>query len=302
MSPLHTRVRFIMVSPTHPGNVGSAARAIKNMGFGDLVLVNPKDSGILAHEEALALASGATDILAAAQIAPDLDTALTGITLAFALTARSRDMGPPSLDIRQTAQLSRTHLNNHADTCVAIVLGTERTGLDNDDISRCHRICHIPANPSYSSLNVSQALLLAAWELNYAMQAPAPVRHSVAPAPTPTPTPAPLSTLAPAPIQPRNAVPGVPEAAAGRPDLWPLAPASHYPDVSARDYAPAEKVEAFINHWESALIGIDFLNPNHPKKLMPRMRYMFTRIHMTQEEVDMMRGVCTNILKTVYRP
>src|SRR5690606_40837307 len=175
---------FIMVAPTHPGNVGSAARAIKNMGFAELVVVNPRDPQILSHEEARALASGATDILERAAILPDLDAALAGITLAFALTARSRDMGPPSLDIRQTAQLSRTHLNNHADTRVAIVLGTERTGLDNDDISRCHRICHIPANPSYSSLNVSQALLLAAWQLIYAMQAPAPVRHGVAPSAT----------------------------------------------------------------------------------------------------------------------
>ena len=286
MSPLHPRVRFIMVSPTHPGNVGSAARAIKNMGFGDLVLVNPKDSGILAHEEAQALASGATDILEAAQIAPDLDTALTGITLAFALTARTRDMGPPSLDIRQTAQLSRTHLNNHTDTHIAIVLGTERTGLDNDDISRCHRICHIPANPVYSSLNVSQALLLAAWELNYAMQAPPTARHT--------------NTAPPAVAS--NPLPTVTQELSGRPDRLLSTPAHGYTDIAERDYAPAEKVEAFINHWESALIGIDFLNPNHPKKLMPRMRYMFTRIHMTQEEVDMMRGVCTNILKTVYRP
>ncbi|MHC8943635.1 tRNA/rRNA methyltransferase [Advenella incenata] len=286
MSPLHTRVRFIMVSPTHPGNVGSAARAIKNMGFGDLVLVNPKDSGILAHEEALALASGAADILETAQIAPDLDTALTGITLAFALTARTRDMGPPSLDIRQTAQLSRTHLNNHTDTRIAIVLGTERTGLDNDDISRCHRICHIPANPSYSSLNVSQALLLAAWELNYAMQAPPTARH--------------ISTTAPAAAS--QSLSTVTQELTDRPDRLLSTPAQGYTDIADRDYAPAEKVEAFINHWESALIGIDFLNPNHPKKLMPRMRYMFTRIHMTQEEVDMMRGVCTNILKTVYRP
>jgi len=276
-----------MVSPTHPGNVGSAARAIKNMGFGDLVLVNPKDSSILAHEEALALASGAVDILETAQIAPDLDTALTGITLAFALTARTRDMGPPSLDIRQTAQLSRTHLNNHTDTRIAIVLGTERTGLDNDDISRCHRICHIPANPSYSSLNVSQALLLAAWELNYAMQAPpATARH--------------ISTTVPAAAS--QSLSTVTQELTERPDRLLSTPAHGYSDIADRDYAPAEKVEAFINHWESALIGIDFLNPNHPKKLMPRMRYMFTRIHMTQEEVDMMRGVCTNILKTVYRP
>ncbi len=278
MSPLHTRVRFIMVSPTHPGNVGSAARAIKNMGFGELVLVNPRDPAILQGEEAQALASGATDILDAAQIAPDLDSALNGITLAFALTARSRDMGPPSLDIRQTAQLSRTHLHNHADTRIAIVLGTERTGLDNDDISRCHRICHIPANPQYSSLNVSQALLLAAWELNYAIQAPHATQHVG-----------------------KVAEPSASQATAvATPLVQPEMPSTSARDD--RDYAPAEKVEAFINHWESALIGIDFLNPNHPKKLMPRMRYMFTRIHMTHEEVDMMRGVCTNILKTVYRP
>ena len=296
MSPLHTRVRFIMVSPTHPGNVGSAARAIKNMGFADLVLVNPRDSDILVSEEARALASGAADILDAARIAADLDTALTGITLAFALTARSRDMGPPPLDIRQTAQLSRTHLHNHADTQIAIVLGTERTGLDNDDISRCHRICHIPANPSYSSLNVSQALLLAAWELNYAMQSPPAAWH----AGTATAT---ASAMASATVPPATGAQATSnETATARPDR----PASPLPrdnaSLSDRDYAPAEKVEAFINHWESALIGIDFLNPNHPKKLMPRMRYMFTRIHMTQDEVDMMRGVCTNILKTVYRP
>ncbi len=279
MSPLHPRVRFIMVAPTHPGNVGSAARAIKNMGFAELVVVNPRDPQILSHEEARALASGATDILERAAILPDLDAALAGVTLAFALTARSRDMGPPSLDIRQTAQLSRTHLSNHADTRIAIVLGTERTGLDNDDISRCHRICHIPANPDYSSLNVSQALLLAAWEVNYALQAPAPVH-----------IPATAATTAPLTASRQDA---------GR---EPAPVAMPVNTGSDRNYAPAEKVEAFINHWESALIGIDFLNPNHPKKLMPRMRYMFTRIHMTQEEVDMMRGVCTNILKTVYRP
>ena len=274
MSPLHPRVRFIMVAPTHPGNVGSAARAIKNMGFADLVLVNPRDPQILSHAEARALASGATDVLDHATIQPDLDAALAGVTLAFALTARNRDMGPPSLDIRQTAQLSRTHLSNHADTRIAIVLGTERTGLDNDDISRCHRICHIPANPDYSSLNVSQALLLAAWEVNYALLAPAPAH-----------------------------VPATPATAPAQEASREVAPATLVQSTAAdRDYAPAEKVEAFINHWESALIGIDFLNPNHPKKLMPRMRYMFTRIHMTQEEVDMMRGVCTNILKTVYRP
>ncbi|MFV9473915.1 RNA methyltransferase [Advenella sp. RU8] len=243
----HTR--FIMVAPSHPGNVGAAARAIKTMGFEELVLVSPKDPDIKNNPEAIALSSGATDVLQNAQIVSSLDEALAPVTLSFALTARTRDMGPPALDIRKSAELSARHLASTPANRVAVVLGTERTGLENEDISRCHRICHIPANPAYSSLNVSQALQLAAWELRYALmenhQEPVPANET------------------------ENTV----------------------------TYAPSEKVEAFVKHWEQALVAIDFLNPSHPKKLMPRMRYLFTRIHMSQEEVDMMRGVCTNIIR-----
>lgn len=249
MLPSFAHTRFIMVAPSHPGNVGAAARAIKTMGFNELVLVSPKDPDIKNNPEAIALSSGATDVLHNAHLVSTLDEALAPVTLSFALTARSRDMGPPALDIRQSAQLSARHLASAPENRVAVVLGTERTGLENEEISRCHRICHIPANPAYSSLNVSQALQLAAWELRYAL-----MENN--------------STVTPACDIP-------PEAA----------------------YAPSEKVEALLKHWEQALVTIDFLNPAHPKKLMPRMRYLFTRIHMNQEEVDMMRGVCTNIIK-----
>lgn len=245
-----TRTRFIMVAPSHPGNVGSAARAIKTMGFGELVLVAPKDPDIRNNPEAIALSSGAADVLQNTIITATLDEALAPVTLSFALTARHRDMGPPALDIRQSAELSARHLADTSQNCVAIVLGTERTGLDNEEISRCHRICHIPANPQYSSLNVSQALQLAAWELRYAL------------------------------LGQQNTVTETTSTA-----------------ENPADFAPQEKVEAFISHWQQALVAIDFLNPEHPKKLMPRMRYLFNRIHMSQEEVDMMRGVCTNIIK-----
>src|SRR5690606_6011302 len=166
--PAFGRVRFIMVQPSHPGNVGAAARAIKTMGFGDLCLVAPQIDSVTQHPEAIAMASGATDVLDAASIVPTLAEALAPATLAFALTARPRFLGPPACDIRVAAGLAQRHLAGASGT-VAIVLGTERSGLTNDDIGLCQRVCHIPANPGYSSLNVAQALQLAAWELRYAL-------------------------------------------------------------------------------------------------------------------------------------
>ena len=149
-----------MVNPSHPGNVGSAARAIKTMGFSELVLVGPKFADVTTQPEAVALASGALDVLENARIHDTLEEALAPVTLAFALTARVRDLGPPPCDIRQAADLACAHLAETAEGCTAIVLGTERAGLTNEQIGLCHRICHIPANPEYSSLNVAQACLL----------------------------------------------------------------------------------------------------------------------------------------------
>ena len=99
-----------MVQPSHPGNVGSAARAIKTMGFSDLVLVEPKYPDITTQADAIALASGANDVLENATIYASLQEALAPVTLALALTARVRDLGPPSCDISQAAELASTHL------------------------------------------------------------------------------------------------------------------------------------------------------------------------------------------------
>ncbi|AMD47227.1 RNA methyltransferase [Bordetella holmesii] len=246
-----------MVQPSHPDNVGSAARAIKTMGFADLVLVDPKMPDMTVQPEALALASGAVDVLERAHICATLEEALAPVTLAFALTARVRDLGPPPCDIRQAATLSREHLDNNPGGAVAIVLGTERSGLTNEQIGLCQRICHIPANPEYSSLNVAQALQLAAWELRYALLDGAG------------------ATLLP----PSRA---------------------QQPDPGAQ-LASGEAVHAMLAHWEQALVAVDFLNPAHPKKLMPRMRHLFTRAALTRDEIDMLRGVCTAMLDVASR-
>lgn len=169
MTSSFERVRFILTEPSHPGNVGSAARAVKTMGFSDLWIAAPSTTGIHEDPQAIALASGATDVLEHAGIAPTLAQALEPVTLAFAMTARARDLGPPALDIRQAALMSKEHLMTHPDNRVAIVLGCERSGLSNAQVALCQRVCHIPANPAYSSLNLAQALQLAAWEMRYAL-------------------------------------------------------------------------------------------------------------------------------------
>ena len=282
---IFARTRFIMLGTSHPGNVGSAARALKTMGFDQLVLAAPKDKDFLHHPEAIALASGAADVLERATICDSLSEALAPVTLSFALTARGRDMGPPALDIRHAALEAQSHLVSDQQAQVAIILGPERIGLDNEEISRCHRICHIPANPEYSSLNVAQALQLAAWELRYAYGSAGVAQIEG--------------------IQSKKEhVQASEERAMSEASVqWdPAQVMAHLAQENGalsinQALAPQAQVEAFIAHWQEAMIHLDFLNPARPKKLMPRMRYLFNRCHMTQEEVDMMRGVCTKILK-----
>jgi len=245
-------VRFIMVQPSHPGNVGAAARAIKTMGFKELWLVAPKYPDIHQHEDAIALASGATDVLSQVHIVPSFEAALASVSLSFALTARPRHLGPPALDIRESAQLAAHHAYNQAHS-VAIVLGTERTGLSNQQLELCQYTCHIPANPEYSSLNVAQALQLAAWELRYALLE-SNQSHTL--------------------------------------------PSTQGKADSGAMLAPMAATDAFLAHLEEALIAIEFLDPTHPKKLLTRIRQLFRRSQLSNDEVALLRGVCKAILKS----
>ncbi len=153
------RTRFVLVEPSHAGNVGAAARAIKVMGFSQLVLVRPRHADALVHPEALALASGATDVLEAALTVPTLAEALVGVTLACATAMTPRDFGPPTLAPRD--YLPEAAAAGHA---VAFVFGPERTGLANDDVYRCHVCLSIPTHPDYGSLNLAQAVQLIAYD------------------------------------------------------------------------------------------------------------------------------------------
>ncbi|WP_183368137.1 RNA methyltransferase [Burkholderia pseudomallei] len=158
-----TSTRFVLVEPSHPGNVGAAARALKTMGFSRLVLVAPR---VQSDPEALAMASGADDVLASAHVVPTLADALNGVQWSLALTARSREYGPPRLAPRAAVASALQQVRTGD---IALVFGNERTGLSNEHVERCSAIAHIPANPAYSSLNLAQAVQVLAYELRVAL-------------------------------------------------------------------------------------------------------------------------------------
>src|SRR3569832_153108 len=132
--PLFERLRFILVETSRPGNIGAAARAMKTMGFSELVLVNPRIADALVHEEAIAFASGAQDILAGARIAGSIEEALEGCNFAAALSARLREFSPPVVSPRALA----TQLAGNAEVTAALVFGNERFGLPNEAVAKCN--------------------------------------------------------------------------------------------------------------------------------------------------------------------
>ena len=156
--------RFVLLQPSHAGNVGAAARAIKVMGFGDLVLVQPRDADVRLHKDALALASGAADVLERARVVATMAEALDGISWACATAMTPRDFGPPTFAPRD--HLPTLASSGHA---VAFVFGTERFGMANDDVYRCHACLSIPAEADYGSLNLAQAVQVIAYEWRQAL-------------------------------------------------------------------------------------------------------------------------------------
>jgi len=155
-------IRFVLCETSHPGNIGAAARAIKTMGFSDLVLVNPQD---FPSTEAHARASGASDVLANARVVDSLEAAVEDCGLVVGASARRRSLQWPELNPRECAAQA---LEVAAQKPVALVFGTERSGLQNEQMDRCNALVYIPANPDYSSLNLAAAVQLIAYELRFA--------------------------------------------------------------------------------------------------------------------------------------
>ncbi len=235
------RLRFVLVETSHPGNVGSVARAMKTMGFSDLVLVNPRFPDVLTHPEAIALASGAVDVLENAVIVSTIKEALEGCDLAAAVSARLREFSPPVLDPRELAQ----KLSLAESVKLALVLGNERFGLPNEIVEKCNYLIQIPTNPEYSSLNLAQAVQVLAYECRYALVGSLKSESSIG---------------------------------------------------FKGDIAAPTDIDAMFVHLEQGLIALQFIDPASPKKLMPRLKRLFSRTQLEMEEVNILRGMAKKML------
>jgi tRNA/rRNA methyltransferase len=159
-------IRFVLCRPSHPGNIGAAARAIKAMGFGDLRLVAPER---FPAPEAQWLATHAVDVLEAARVVSDLKEAIQDCVHAFALSARPREWSPQVCDVRTAAARAV-----EMDGPVAFVFGNETAGLTNEEVFACQSLVHIPTSRESSSLNLAQAVQVVAYELHMALDVAIP--------------------------------------------------------------------------------------------------------------------------------
>jgi tRNA/rRNA methyltransferase len=243
-------IRWVMMRTSHPGNVGSAARAIKTMGFSALHLVEPAYEYMARKAEAISLSSGAFDVLEAAQNHETMLEALGESQLVFGLTARDREFGPPAISLHEAVSMASSAAV--ANKPVSFVFGTERTGLDNEDLKHCTHRVWIDANPSYPSLNLAQAMMIVAYSMRQGLMKELAIDSSA------------------------------PESLASN---------------NAPELADPSAIAAMLEHWQQGLEAIDYLNPENPKKLMPRLQSLFARAALQKEEIDLLRGIAKQMLQ-----
>lgn len=269
--------RFILINTSHAGNVGAAARALKVMGFDDMVLVAPRWANVLRREETIQRASGANDVLNNTRIVESLDEALDGVDHLCATAMTPRDFGPPTYAVRSYFELllkkellvqlnrgSKPYLAPKTELSaaepslesahqqlatpsiprMAFLFGSERFGMRNDDVYRCHAALSIPTNPQFGSLNLASAVQLVAYEW-------------------------------------RQALGGFVVQDAG----------------TAPSVADARAVSGLLTHLEQALVHLGYLDPAAPKKLMPRLNALLNRAALRDEEIHILRGVAKAMLQ-----
>lgn len=229
-------IRVVLVDPNHPGNIGAVARAMKNMGQSELHLVRPK---AFPHAEATARASGADDVLEAARVHEEFADAIADCGLVVGTSARQRHLPWDLVEPRECAQqiASAAQVGN-----VAVVFGSEKYGLSNEDLARCNRLVTIPTATEYASLNLAMAVQVIAYELWLARR--------------------------------------------------PGAPLPQAPEVP---HATADEMTRLYDHFERVLEEIDFRDRTGGGHLMARIRRLFNRARLDQNEMNILRGILTAV-------
>jgi tRNA/rRNA methyltransferase len=260
------QTRFILINTSHAGNIGATARAMKTMGFQDLVLVGPRWANVLRRQETIQRASGALDVLDNARIVETLDEALDGMSHLCATAMIPRDFGPPTRAPREHFEMllkgelpAQSHQAVETDAVqdaglpegTAFLFGSERYGMANEDVYRCHVALSIPTNPNFGSLNLGAAVQLIAYEWRLAL--------------------------------------GGFEVPPGAPSTTPAV------------QADARHIAGMLAHLEQALVDVGFLDPAAPKKLMPRLTQLFNRAQPTQDEIHILRGIAKAMQHTAAK-
>ena len=234
--------RIVLCETSHPGNIGSVARAMKTMGFLDLYLVNPKD---FPSRHAQALACGAEDILQKATLVTSLESALENINHVIGFTARKRELTQPHKNVRD---LSKQLINEASNNKIAIIFGNETNGLSNLEIQHCQSLGFIDANSKYSSLNLAHAVQIVCHEVR--MVSELPIKNKIL-------------------------------------------------KQTTKKYVSHDLQNGFYKHLEEILDEIGFLKNIQADRLMMRLRLLFNRTQMEKEEVNILRGILSEIQKKI---
>lgn len=225
-------ISIILCEPSHPGNIGSVARAMKNMGLTRLHLVSPLQ---FPHPKANELASGADDVLENACVFEALEDAVADCHWLYGTSARQRITPWPQVTVKEAIPSVFQALNNQQQ--VGILFGPERTGLSNEALQRCDFHITIPTSPIYPSLNLAQAVQVVSYEIFQA-------------------------TLTPEALE----LPAFGEKATAR------------------------EIEGLVQHCKDTALNLGFMDPEHPKKLMPRLQRLIARAQLEKEEINILRG------------
>jgi TrmH family RNA methyltransferase len=228
-------VRVVLIDPSHPGNIGSVARAMKNMALGDLVLVRPRS---FPHEEAVTLAAGADDVLSQARVVESIEEAICDCGFVAGTTSRPRSH---NWDFLTPRDLAGTVGRLAPQTRAALLFGSERFGLANEHLRYCHALVRIPANPDYCSLNLAMSVQLIAYEIYLDRTRPESETQF------------------------------------------------------ERPLATGGEMEMFYSHLQRMLDHIGFEDRNGAGHLMTRLRRLFNRGRLDQNEINILRGIFTAI-------
>jgi tRNA/rRNA methyltransferase len=227
-----SNIRVVLSHTTHPGNIGAAARAMKTMGLRHLYLINPR---YFPDPQASAMAAGADDVLQNAVVCASIDEALQGVVFTVAMTARLRDI---SIEVKTPREAMPEVLQQAATQPVALLFGTEMSGLTNEEMGKAQLGVNIPSHPDFSSLNIAAAVQVMAYELSVAAQ-------------------------------------------------------SYKPELPAITAATHERVEGLYAHLEKTLFEIGFFTTQNPARLMQRLRRLYSRTRLEDEEINILRGMLT---------